>query len=94
MTLPKTNIHLRQHGWLRIEITAIVMLLTALAIVLVENLLPEHQADIVPAVVAAQALPATTIDAETLVDGSLGDTAVGNDDPSFLPAALQASETP
>jgi len=72
----------RQHGMLRIEITAIVMLLTALAIILVENL-PEHQADIEPVDVAAQALPATNLDA-----------ALGNDKPSLLPAAWQASETP
>jgi len=89
MTPPKTNIHLCQHGMLRIEITAIVMLLTALAIVLIENMLPEHQADIAEVSVAAQALPATNIDAETLVDGSLG-----NDNPFLLPATWQASETP
>jgi hypothetical protein len=94
MTLPKMNINLRQHGMLRIEITAIVMLLSALAILLVENLLLEHQADIAPTGVAVQALPATNIDAEALVDGALGDIALGNDKQSLLPAAWQASETP
>jgi len=83
MTQPETNINLRQHGMLRIEITAIVMLLTALAIILAENLLPEHQVDIAPVGVAAQAVPATNMDA-----------ALGNDEPSLLPATWQASEAP
>lgn len=94
MILPKTEINLRQHGMLRIEITAIVMLLAALAIILVEDLLLEHQADVIPAGVAAQALPAKNIDAETLVDGSLSDATLGNDKPSLLPATWQASESP
>lgn len=89
MTPSETDINLRQHGMLRIEITAIVMLLAALAIILVENMLPEYQADIAQAGVAAQVLPAINLDAEPLVD-----TALGNDKPSLLPAALQASETP
>lgn len=57
MTPPSTKITLHQAGALRIEIAAIVMLLTALVIVLVTNAPSAHQSDIAQAGEAVQVLP-------------------------------------
>ena len=59
MTLQKTGTFLRQHGVHRIDITAIVMLLTALAIVLATNLPPPLQSNAAQAGTPIQALPVT-----------------------------------
>jgi len=58
MTLPTTDIHFRQHGVLRIEIAAIVMLLIALAIVLVAYVPPAHQPGVSQAGEIGQVQPA------------------------------------
>jgi hypothetical protein len=58
MTSPITAITPRQAGALRIEIAAIIMLLAALAMVLVTNVLPKHQAGIAQTGEQVQILPA------------------------------------
>ena len=62
MILINTGTFLRQHGIHRIDITAIIMLLIVLTIVLVANLTPPQQPDVVQASVPVQAFPVVNVE--------------------------------
>jgi len=84
MILSNTPIHLRQCGVVRLEITAIVMLMAAFSIVMVTNLPPQRLVDVVPAGDSSQVLPTATF----------GIAAAPRDTVFLMPAVDRGAGTP